>query len=268
MSSELQLEQLQQLNDTLSNKESYYLTFTFNDTTHTARFDNPIKLNSDRKYECALQYFSTSNYLINITKDNNRFIYTMDANTLPKPTWIILELETGAYEIKTMNEEIQRMMIEKGHCDKTKENAPYINIGVNLSTFKSFIDITNPTYKVDFKQAKTFRHMLGFGSKILSKGHNLSDSTIQVTNTGAIMITCDLISGSYHNGKEKNILYSFPSMLVPSGYKLNVIPSALMYLPVHRSVISSITFQITNDEFEKIDLKGEKIAMALRIQQV
>ncbi len=82
------------------------------------------------------------------------------------------------------------------------------------------------------------------------------------------MINCDIVSGSYHNGVERNILYSFPAWLVPSGCKINVIPAVLTYLPVNRSVINNITFQIKNDEFERIDLKNEKICMAIHLRQI
>ncbi len=61
-------EAIQQLNNTISTKESYDLKFTSNDSSYTTRFITPIKINPNRKYECALQYFSTSNYQINITE--------------------------------------------------------------------------------------------------------------------------------------------------------------------------------------------------------
>jgi hypothetical protein len=48
-------EAIQQLSNTISTKESYYLTFTSNDSSLTTRFNTPIKLNANRKYECALQ---------------------------------------------------------------------------------------------------------------------------------------------------------------------------------------------------------------------
>ncbi len=268
------VEAIQQMNDAISNKESIYLTFTSNASSFTTRFNTPKKLNPNRKYECALQYFSTSNYQINITEKNNKFTYTHNGADDPKIpstvfTWTTITLEKGAYEIKHINDEIQRLMIEKGHYDKTKDgNGVAISMGLNLSTFKSYIDITDNRYKVDFTRSKSLRNLLGFESKILSKGHNISDNTVQITTASSIMINCDLISGSYHNGIEKNILYSFPAYIVPTGYKINIIPSVLMYLPVNRSVINSITFTITDDNFEVLDFKNERMSMGLHIRQV
>ncbi len=79
---DITIEAIQQLNTTISTKESYYLTFTSIASSFTTRFNNPIKLNPNRKYECALQYFSTSNYQINITEKKN-FVYTHNAASDP-----------------------------------------------------------------------------------------------------------------------------------------------------------------------------------------
>ena len=69
------LEKLQELNDVLSSKENYYLTYNFKETVHTETLPIPIKLNPKRKYECGLQYFSSTNYLLNINENNNLFYY-------------------------------------------------------------------------------------------------------------------------------------------------------------------------------------------------
>ena len=55
MTSDTQLELLQNLNDIMSNKDSFYLTFTANKSQFTQIFDVPIKLNPNRKYEAAIR---------------------------------------------------------------------------------------------------------------------------------------------------------------------------------------------------------------------
>ena len=96
MTSDTQLELLQNLNDIMSNKDSFYLTFTANKSQFTQRFDVPIKLNPNRKYEAALHNFTTSNYQINIDETNNKFYYHWE-NILK-----VITFEKGAYEIQVM----------------------------------------------------------------------------------------------------------------------------------------------------------------------
>lgn len=258
------MEKLQEISDVISTKKSHYLTFNSNKTSFNTRFPNPIKFNHNRNYEMALQYFSTSNYQINIEEENNKFIYSHDSGT----TWTTITFEKGAYEIKDIDDEIRRQMIVKGHTDKSATAAPIIKIGIILSTFKSFVEITNSTYKVDFSKPKTIRTLLGFDSVVISKGYNTSNSTVQISSSAAILIHCDLVSGSYHNGVESDVLYSFPAFLVPVGYKINVFPPQMIYLPINRDVISSIRFYLTDESNNPLDFKEEEITLGVHIRQV
>ena len=42
----------------------------------------------------------------------------------------------------------------------------------------------------------------------------------------------------------------------------------MFYLSINKDEIHSITFEITNEEFEVLDFKSEEIAMAIIIRQV
>mgnify|MGYP003416264866 CR=1 FL=1 len=87
-----ELEALQNMNDVLSTKDSLYLTFTANSSTFTQTFPYPIHLLPNRKYEACLNYFTTSNYQINIDETNNEFYYLWDKKAH------IITFEKGAYE--------------------------------------------------------------------------------------------------------------------------------------------------------------------------
>ena len=253
MTSDTQLELLQNLNDIMSNKDSFYLTFTANKSQFTQRFDVPIKLNPNRKYEAALHNFTTSNYQINIDETNNKFYYHW--YNISK----VITFEKGAYEIQDISNEIIRVMKGRNHWD---EKDPPFSLTLNLNVFKSVIDIKSDILKIDFTQAKTFRHMLGFDSKVLTKGYNISTSTVQ------ILIKCSIISGSYHNGKPSTVSYSLPAYLVPIGYKINVDVSERMYLPVITSNIDRITFEIVDDNDKLLDFKDETVALAIHLRQI
>ena len=258
-------ERLQEIGDILSNKHSSYYVFHSKKSDFNTKFPTPIKLNPHRNYEMALHYFSTSNHLVNISEENNQFIYSHDTGK----TWTTIKLESGAYEMKQINDEIKRLMVVNKHFDdKVSPHNYYINIGVNLSTFKSFVEITNPIFTVNFQKDKTIRNLLGFNPKIISQGYNISDSTVQITKTSAILIHSDLISGSYNNGIESDILYSFPAYTVPVGYKMNVFPPSMIYLPINRKIISNMNFKVKNEEGDILDFKGENIVFTIHLRQV
>ena len=263
--SDRQIELLQELNDAVSNKYSDYWIFYSKQPSFNIRFPDPIKLNHNRNYKIALHYFTTSNYLINITEHNNNFYYSIDIGK----TWVTLIIEKGAYGIDQLTAEINRQMKDRKHFNNTEKEPKYFfKIGITEPTFKSYIEITNPLYQIDFTRTKTFKDILGFKSKVLKEGYNNSDDTVQIIKTSIILIKCDLVSGGYVNGIRQGILYSFPSMLVPVGYKLNITPPNMLYLMINRKEISSVHFEVTNQYGEILDLKGEEIGLAIHIEQV
>jgi hypothetical protein len=258
------IEALQNLSDMLSTKYSGYLSFTFKGSKHLYRFPTPIKLNPKRNYEMGLQYITTSNYLVNITEKNNKFIYSADGGV----KWNTITIEKGAYEMTSLESEIKRQLaLNKHYNANSTPPSYYINIGIKLETFHSFIDITDDKYQVDFTKPHTIRELLGFKAKVLKKGYNVSDDTVDITKTIIVTVHSDLIMNSYHNGVESNILYSFPAYLVPVGYKINAIPPAMIYLPLNRTTISSMYFEL-RDGTEILDNINETVALAIHIKQV
>jgi hypothetical protein len=116
--SDAHLEQLNELNDSMSNKYSDYFIFHSRTSSFNTRFPDPIKLNPNRNYKIVLQYFTTSNYLIHITDSNNRFYYSVDKGK----SSILLTIEKGAYELNQISDEINRQMIEKGHYNSNEKS--------------------------------------------------------------------------------------------------------------------------------------------------
>src|SRR5438093_2974926 len=112
-------DRLQEIGDLLSNKHSSYYVFHSKKSDFNIKFPTPIKLNPQRNYELALHYFSSSNYIVNISDENNRFVYSHDTGK----TWTTIKFESGAYEMKQINDEIRRLMvIHKNYDDKATTN--------------------------------------------------------------------------------------------------------------------------------------------------
>jgi hypothetical protein len=97
-------------------------------------------LNPNLNYEIGLHYITTSNYLVNISQKNNKFIYSVDGGV----KWITITIEKGAHEITSLESEIKRQMTLNNY--NNTPSSYYINIGVKLETFYSFIDITDDKY--------------------------------------------------------------------------------------------------------------------------
>ena len=69
----------------------------------TYRFPTPINVED---CEMALVNLETWYSFANVTSSNNKFRYSVDGGN----TWILIEMETGAYQLEEINDEIQRLM--------------------------------------------------------------------------------------------------------------------------------------------------------------
>src|SRR5258706_4009334 len=115
----------------------------------TYRFPTPIIL-PDYDFEIALVNLETWNSFANVSETNNLFRYSTDHGV----TWKLITIDTGSYEIESLNDEIQRLMKMNGDLDFTN-NTFYITLSANTSTLKSNISITNVGYRVDFTIANS-----------------------------------------------------------------------------------------------------------------
>ena len=243
------------LQNYLSNKDQKLFNITSNKSDIKVNFTTPIELNSNRNYKLGLLWFSAYNTIFNVDETNNRLEYIFKDKTY------LLQLDPGAYEIKQINDEIQRLM--------KKSNIDLIKIELDKTTSKSILNIP-PTLQVLCNTNNSILQILGF-PKMNKKitGYVKSDNIIQIIKISTINIDCNLVTGSYINGKSCNILYSFPSYSVPVGHKIIKEINHPVYLPINKtSMISHIHIKIIDENGYLINFNGEEICMSLELKQV
>ena len=128
-----------------------------------------------------------------------------------------------------------------------------------------------PNYTLKFDEKSFFHTVLGFAADKKGEyktGNYISHNIINITSISTINIECDCIQGSYLNGEHTNILYSFPSNTVPTGYKFIERMNPPIYLPLTRKYLDRINFKISDDKGNLIDFNNEYITMYLHLKQV
>ena len=238
-----------------------------NTSDFTTKYSPSIILDSTKHYEAALMSIDLYNSIPNITDENNIFSYSPDRGK----TWFHISLDTGAYQLSAINDEIQRKMINNGHFDRSN-NLPYISITANISTLKSIIHITNIEYAIDFNFSFTIAPVLGFPTDTFLRGdsHEYTESPniVDIIKINSILVNVDIIMGSYVNGLNTSAIYSFYPNVSP-GYKIveRPIPS-LIYYPVSRTEISSIRCWLTDQNGDPVDLRGERVTLRISIKEI
>ena len=143
----------------------------------TVNFEKPLVLDNDREYAIGLVNLDTIYSFPNIEYDkNNKLGYTINnGNTL-----YVVGVDTGVYDIDSLNSAIFQKMKEYGHYDSVN-NKSYIKFHHNKNTGIVEMSIKNGCM-VYFNIDCTFRELLGFESKIYSKALNKSTERVNINS--------------------------------------------------------------------------------------
>ena len=120
--------------------------------------------------------------------------------------------------------------------------------------------IPKNNYEVDFRQDISINSLLGFDSKLYTSGFHESENIFNIPTINSILVSIDIISGSYVNGSTQPTIYSlFPD--VSPGYKIIEYPHNLLYLPITSYTIYSITIWLTDQNGNELNLRGENLSI-------
>lgn len=103
-----------------------------------------------------------------------------------------------------------------------------------------------------------------FNSKELYWG----DEIVKITNIDVIRVECDIISGSFINGKRCHTIHQFSNLKVSLGFKFVEIPLHVIYLPIEEKRLRTIQISIVDQDGNLIDFRGEQISCRIHIKKV
>ena len=252
---------LQKIAQNTAPKSSYQIVASNNKTRFKTRFNPPIQLHKDKKYEIALVNLETYYSFPNIDAANNYLRYSPDGGT----SWFEIYIPEGSYDITDINDTLQQKMRQNNHYDSANEDY-YITISANSNTLKSVLMLEN-NYQVDFRQPNSISRVLGFNNDIYTLEFQESESVVNILSINSLLVNIDIISGSYVNGASQNTIYSFFPNVSP-GYKIVENPVNLVYLPVTLDVIHSLEVSLTDQTGTPLNLRGENLTMRFHIREV
>ena len=158
-------------------------------------------------------------------------------------------------------------MIINEDYDKVNDRF-YITISSSSAKLTSIIEITHPDYKVDFRVTNSFDTLLGFEKKLITAGYNESTKIVNIMPVNSILVNLDRIMGSYENGFQSPVIYSFFPKVSP-GEKIIEKPNPkLIFHPVSRTDISRMRVWLTDQDMGPIDLREEALTVRIYIREV
>jgi hypothetical protein len=243
---------------------SNQFVFSSNKTSWTTNFEKSIHVDNDQnQYEIALLNLETYNRIPNIDESNNIFVYSVSTNHRLKHK---IKIPVGSYDITDINAVIQKTMKQRGHWDR--ENEKYlITLSANNSTLKCELQLKD-FVMVDLTNEKSLANLLGFEKKIYNVGGVTYDSEnpVNIISINSIFVNCDIVGGTYLNGKSLPIIYSFFPNVSP-GMKVVEKPNHLVFLPVTRT-IDQVKIWLTDQNGNLLNLRNEIVTIRLQLRKI
>lgn len=201
---------------------------------------------SDGEYVVGLVNLSTFNSIPNIERDRNDKLHLENHDPIVLPE--------GSYELEKIKEEIER-------------NLP---LGVTFELIGNHVTLKTEIKSnvvVDFTRKDSIGSLLGFSEKKLQAGfYNESDRPVNISSVETIRVECNIVRGSFDNGKESHIVHEFFPTVAP-GYKIVETPSTVIYLPVNVRKVTNITVQLRDQKGSLINLRGETLSVRLHLKR-
>lgn len=82
-----------------------------------------------------------------------------------------------------------------------------------------------------------------------------------------IRIECDLVHGSYSNGLPTHVIHEFMSSTAPGNWCIES-PQNVIYLPVNKTLIPSISIKIVDQFGHSIDFGKQQIELRLHLKKI
>lgn len=227
-----------------------------NSDDFTIDFTNPINVNQGihelALLKCNLWY---SYFNVSTEYNNNTFQYTTNLAQVRTVT-----IPNGNYTILQLNTYIAAVMAANG-------DSISVSFTPNYSTLKVTITLSNG-YSINLTTSD-FNILLGW-NKAIYNFVGAQDGQLPANinrDINSLLISCDIIGGSFKNGVISNVLYSFvPS--VPPGANIEVVPTTVVYLPVIQpDFITKIRIRITDQLGRRVNLNGQPVTYLLHLRK-
>lgn len=221
------------------------ITFSGNIPFLSVNFFPPIELDSKYEYECGLIDFQSFHSIPNIDEFMNKIHVGNYEISIP----------TGTYEIEALNDYIKNVLGEKHN----------FSVRSNKNTLHSEIFCSLP---IDFAKRNTIAPLLGFSCKKLTENIiHTSQNLVDICRVNVVRIECDLIKGSYFNHRKTHTLHEFFPK-VAAGFKIVESPQNVIYFPITKKAIDSISLSILDQNSEPINFRGENITIRIHIRKI
>ena len=220
-------------------------------------FYEPINIPTDEfDAKLGVKNFATFNNIPNIVEGKNNKLKIK----VPGQEFKMFSLETGAYELKVIAEQMLEWIgVTYPKLENVEENFKLIG---NDATSKAEF-VFKDDYGIDFEVDSSMYKLLGFDQKdnFHGTGLHVGKRIVKITNVTQLIFNCNITTSNYINGKEMPFLYSC-GIDVPAGYRL----TRDAYKNLTTSQINHIRIWIVDEHGAPVNLRDDNLTVTLSLR--
>ena len=247
---ELPKKLLEQLAVNTRPKIQGHMLVVMDKSIHEEHLSQPLQTNN-KQFKIAVTFLTGYNGILKLTSKNNKFYFAKSISD--EDGFVQILILKGAFEIKSLNNGIKRIIIEEEHY--TEANSPF-TIKTNFSTLASFIEISTIRTRyerailymkgpvISFVPDDSIRDLLGFNGTTIYEEYILSLNPVDILSFDNILLECYVAQGTNYRGKRSVIFHNF-NMDVDPGYKNNeeFCGGVQWFMTESKDIVSSICFK-------------------------
>ena len=166
-------EQLRKLAEHAEPKPKSLICVSGNSSKLKTSFIPPLEFPPSYRYEIALTSLETYYSFPNINTSNNHVKISFDEGK----TWLDVYIPVGCYEIKAINTELQRFIMQKTGDKKAGER---IVLSPNPNTLRWMLKVLDVKCQVNFDEDYSLCTVLGFDRKVYKVGGHESEHIVNI----------------------------------------------------------------------------------------
>ena len=239
-----------------------HMLIVMNKSTHEEHSSQPLQTNN-KQFKLAITFLTVYNGIFNITDLDNKFYFK---KVIQDEDFILIRVPPGAYEIESLDDEIRRIIVHKGHYTET--TYPF-RIKPNFSTLGSIVELFTPGPQISFVFDDSIGILLGFKDILVWGKYNSSDNPVDILSFDNISIETDIAKGMIFKGKRTGVIQNF-TMDVNPGYKYieKFRGGVQWYMMESKDIISSICFKLKNENGNSVSFNGQSLTFRLSNKEI
>ena len=253
---------LEQIAFNMRPKIEEHMLIVMDKSTHEEHLFQPLQTNI-KQFKIAITFLSAYNGIFSVTNSNNKFYFF---ESMSDEDHIQITIRPGVYEIKALNNEIKRIVIDEGHYTEVDY---LFFIKPDFNTLGSIIEISPPGPVISFVPNDSTGELFGFDKTTIYEEYNFLPNPVDIISFDNIFIECDIARGMIYRGKQSNIIHNW-TMTVNPGYKYveRFFGGISWYMMENKDIISSICFILKNENNQLVSFNGQSVTFRLSIKEI